>query len=447
MKNALIKTSMLLPTLLLAACGGGSSGGTPAATTTPTTPITTSTTEYLGVAAGGGHTVAIKSDGTLQAWGLNRNGQLGVSANTDKPIPTAIVFPSSVSVSSVSAGEFHTAALSGCTTSGCALWTWGKNDNGRLGDATFTGKTSPTKITGDWLTVSAGGSHTAAIKKKDGSLWTWGENFNGQLGDGTSLARSGPTAHGKLQIADSANPTVYPADSTVTKPFWGVVATGGAHTLAIVTGAATNASGILYRWGLNKRGQLGLTGLGGTPSWQFPLTIKNEPYQFKAVAAGGEHSLAIRDNGELYAFGSNAFGQLGTGTADNDIANNSSVKQVGSESDWDVISAGGGVNPGDTVDESLNGGHSLAIKSDGTLWVWGSNRYGQLGTGNTENISTPTKLGTDRDWVKVSAGKLHSFAWKQDKSLWGWGNNFNGQLGNGNSGDTAKNILVPTRLP
>jgi alpha-tubulin suppressor-like RCC1 family protein len=168
----------------------------------------------------------------------------------------------------------------------------------------------------------------------------------------------------------------------------------------------------------------------------------SETYKYKAVAAGGDHSLAIRDNGELYSFGGNGFGQLGNGTVDDGLW----VVQVGTDFDWESISAGGGINPVGADDAALNGGHSLAIKTDGTLWAWGSNYYGQLGLGTTDDATTPMQVGKERGWVRVSAGKLHSFAWKADGSLWGWGNNAEGQLGNGTSGTTAKNILVPTRL-
>ena len=110
MNLAMMKTSMLVfPALWLAACGGGgSSGGA-----TSTTPTATSTS-YLSVVAGGGHTVAIKSDGTLLAWGLNRNGQLGDGTSVDKATPTQVGVSTAATGSLVSAGEFHTMALSSC---------------------------------------------------------------------------------------------------------------------------------------------------------------------------------------------------------------------------------------------------------------------------------------------------------------------------------------------
>lgn len=410
----------VLPTLL-AACGGG--GGS-TSTTGTTTPVTTTT--YLGVATGGGHTVAIKSDGTLLAWGLNRNGQLGDGTSVDKPAPTTVGVGTAASGSIVSAGEFHTAALSACGTSGCTLSTWGSNDSGRLGDGTTVEKRSPAKITGTaWLAVSAGGSHTAAIKKDGttgGTVWTWGRNDKGQLGISNNDSKSVPTQVGTVKT-------------------WLNVSAGANHTIGMLQ------TGAIHRWGSNDRGQLGIGSLTpSTPYLNVPGILTGtgagtDSQKFASMAAGGDHNLAILNNGALFSWGGNGFGQLGDGTTTDGWL----PAQIGIDLDWESVSAGGGHNDAGN-DLAANGGHSLAIKTDGTLWAWGSNAFGQLGTGTTDDATAPTQVGTSRDWKRVSAGKLHSFAWKADGSLWGWGNNLNGQLGNGSSGATAKNILVPTRL-
>ncbi len=426
MKNAMIKASVLLmPTLLVAACGGGSGGGAVSVTTTPTTPTTTSTT-YLGVAPGGGHTVAIKSDGTLLAWGLNRNGQIGDGTSIDKSIPTMVGVTTAATGSIVSAGEFHTLALSGCATAGCTLSAWGSNDSGRLGDGTAVEKRSPTKLTGtSWTDVSAGGAHTLAIKKDSasgGTLWAWGRNDKGQLGLGT-----GSTA---TNYDTKTSPTAVMA----TIKTWTAVSAGSLHSLAVYGG------GLLTAWGANNRGQLGVNNSAADVSYVAPISTGT--FKVASIAAGGDHSLAIFNNGSLWSWGANGFGQVGNGT----IVDVFAPAQIGTDLNWESVSAGGGHNDAGN-DQPTNGGHSLAIKNDGTLWAWGSNTYGQLGTGTTDDATTPTQVGTDRDWKRVSAGKLHSFGWKADGSLWMWGNNLNGQLGNGSSGTTAPNILKPTRMP
>ncbi|MBK9347641.1 MAG: hypothetical protein IPN06_15190 [Burkholderiales bacterium] len=422
MNLAMMKTSMLVfPALWLAACGGGgSSGGA-----TSTTPTATSTS-YLSVVAGGGHTVAIKSDGTLLAWGLNRNGQLGDGTSVDKATPTQVGVSTAATGSLVSAGEFHTMALSSCATAGCTMWAWGSNDSGRLGDGTAVEKRSPTKLTGSaWTDVVAGGNHTLAIKKDSssgGTLWAWGRNDKGQLGLGT-----GATA---TNYDTKTSPTAVMA----TVKTWSAIAAGSLHSLAVYGGGSLSA------WGANNRGQLGVNNLATDVSYVAP--VSTGAFKVASIAAGGDHSLAIFNNGSLWAWGANGFGQLGIGT----LVDGYAPVQVGTDTDWESISAGGGHNEAGN-DLASNGGHSLAIKTNGTLWAWGSNANGQLGTGTTDDATAPTQVGTDRDWKRVSAGKLHSFAWKADGSLWAWGNNLNGQLGNGSSGTSAPNILVPTRMP
>lgn len=421
MKHALAKLSMLLLPLALVACGGGGGGGTAAGSTS-----TTSGATYLSVSAGGGHTVAIKSDNTLMAWGLNRNGQIGDGTSIDKVVPTQVGVSTATTASIVSAGEFHTMALSGCGTSGCSLSAWGSNDSGRLGDGTFVEKRSPTKITGTtWTDVSAGGTHTLGIKKDSasgGTLWAWGRNDKGQLGLGTNATTT--------NYDTKTSPTAVLASIKT----WNAVAAGSLHSLA------TYGGGLLTTWGANSRGQLGVNNTAADVSYVAPVSTGT--FKVASISAGGDHSLAIFNDGSLWAWGANGFGQLGNGT----LVDGFAPAQIGTDLNWESISAGGSHNDVGN-DQSANGGHSLAIKTDGTLWAWGSNAYGQLGIGTTDDATAPTKVGTDRDWKRVSAGKLHSFAWKADGSLWMWGNNLNGQLGNGSSGSSAANILKPTRMP
>jgi len=146
--------------------------------------------------------------------------------------------------------------------------------------------------------------------------------------------------------------------------------------------------------------------------WINALTLAKEPW--RAISAGKEHTVAIKSDGTLWAWGGNQYGQLGDGSL-----NASRVpKKIGSKKDWVKVSAG--------FD------HTVAIKSDGTLWAWGRNEYGQLGDGNRGFISrVPKKIGREENWVKVSTGEYHTVAIKSDGTLWAWGRNEYGQLGDG----------------
>jgi alpha-tubulin suppressor-like RCC1 family protein len=144
---------------------------------------------------------------------------------------------------------------------------------------------------------------------------------------------------------------------------------------------------------------------------------------WQSIYAGCGHSFAIKTNGTLWAWGWNSIGQLGTGT-------NSHVPiQVGTSTNWQSASAGGT--------------HSVALKTDGTLWAWGSNQYGQLGNGTTNNSYVPIQIGTATDWQNVSAGLYwHTTALKTDGTLWAWGDNEYGQLGDSTYIDS--NIPIPS---
>ena len=185
---------------------------------------------------------------------------------------------------------------------------------------------------------------------------------------------------------------------------WTAVSAGGRHSLAL------NSKGELFAWGSNTFGQLGLP----TGSIVFPSpTQVGTGTNWVAISAGDGHSLALNSQGKLFAWGANYDGRLGDGST----INSSAPKQITTATNWTAISAGVC--------------SSYAINSSGQLFAWGGNGAGQLGDGSTTNSMTPKQIGTAGNWVSVSAGVNHVLALNSEGQIFAWGNNSNGQLGTG----------------
>lgn len=161
----------------------------------------------------------------------------------------------------------------------------------------------------------------------------------------------------------------------------------------------------------------------------FVLSVQTNAQCWQKIESGGSHTLAIKSDGTLWAWGNNFHGALGDGT----FTNRSTPVQIGTGANWAFITAN------ETVNSTPKQNFSLAIKTDGTLWAWGNNSYGQLGIGPTGNYNTPVQVGTDNDWLTVSAGATYSLGIKTNGTLWAWGNNQNGELGLGD--------FVPRSVP
>lgn len=336
-------------------------------------------TTMLEISGGHMHSLSLQSDGTVLAWGANDLGQLGDSTGIDRHNPVLVSGLSDIIA--ISASEEHSLALKSDGT----VWAWGDNNFGELGDGTRGGaRTSPYQIPGltDVVAVAAGGWHSLALKS-DGTVWAWGWNFAGQLGDGTKT--------------DRYSPIRVPGVSGIVS-----IATGYDHTLAL------RYDGTVWAWGANNQGQLG----NGSSSEELrPIRIPD----FSPVAvidADGSYSLAIKSDGTAWAWGDNGNGQLGNNT----IMDRYLPTQIPGLSGMTTISAS-------------YMGHTLALKSDGSVYAWGNNGRGQLGDGSTLEKHSPNIIAGLSGIIAIGAGSEHSLALKQDGTTWAWGRNSFGQLG------------------
>jgi alpha-tubulin suppressor-like RCC1 family protein len=238
------------------------------------------------------------------------------------------------------------------------------------------------------VAIAAGDQNSLALKS-DGSVWAWGRNDRGQLGNGTSNDSEVPVpvsglASGVIQIAD-----------------------GGDFSLALRT------DGSVWGWGNNFSGQLG----NATPeTLNTPTPVKGLAAGVKAISVGEGHSLALLANGSVLAWGKNTSGELGNGTT----------------KDTPVPTLVSGLGSGVIAVAVGRDDFSLALKSDGSVWAWGWGAAGQLGDGSSADRHVPTPVTGLRNGVTaIAGGGGGGLALKSDGSVWAWGTNNHGELGNG----------------
>ncbi len=345
--------------------------------TTP--PSGTVMPKFVKIAAGGAHSLAIATNGTLWAWGQNLHGMLGDGTTYDRHAPVQI--GTDANWRAVSAGDTHSVALK----SDGSLWAWGLNNSGQLGDETNVEKHVPTRIgtDADWVAISAGGCHSAAIKT-NGSVYTWGCNVSGQIGNGSHDNVSEPN-----EI------------STIYMPSVSSISLGAQHSIAI-------SDGQIFTWGDDSCYQLARF---SCVPYNEPGPIGFEPGSIEfgtwtTLAAGANYNIALKPDGTLWTWGCNSHCTLGNGCGSDSYK----PLQIGTDTNWTAISAGGSV--------------SVALKDDGTLWAWGTwSDFGPVGV--------PTQIGSDADWTAISAGDDYGLALKHDGTLLSWGYNANGRLGDG----------------
>jgi alpha-tubulin suppressor-like RCC1 family protein len=345
------------------------------------------------ISGGNAHALAVCSDNTVRAWGSNLDSALGNGSNTNSNVPVQV--NSLTGVISVSAGLYHTAALKNNGT----VWTWGNGYSGQLGNGVWGVTNTPVQASGltGITAIAGGGVHTLALKN-DSTVWSWGYNGFGQLGDGTNTDISTP---------------VHVVGLT------GIIAIAADRDYSM----ALKSDGTVWMWG---RDYTGLLGNGGSN------TDSNVPVQTSvisgiiAIAGGGYHALALKNDGTVWTWGYNLYGNFGDGTTG--TASNVPV-QITALSGITGI-AGGGY-------------YSLFLKNDGTVWGCGQNGKGQIGNGSVVNSAVPAQANSLTGVTAIATGWDISLALKNDGTLWSFGNNGSGQLGNGS---TATNSSTPVQV-
>ena len=360
----------------------------------------------------GGTVFARKSDGTLWGWGINQFGNIGDGTTTERHTP--------VQVRNADDSPF-TDALDVATGTGevfvlksdRTVWGWGWNVFGGVGDGTTTERHHPVPVRNfdnSPLTaslLSAGAEGVMVVKAETDTTpgytppplpagatpFTWGDNAEGELGDGSFDRHNTPrTLNGLTNVVAMAG--------------------GSDHTLALKDDGST------WAVGRNDDGELGIGTFGGSiPTARQVNGVNNvgKLTGVTAVAAGRHHSLALRFDGTVVAWGAGTNGQLGNG------ANSSSGAPVQVSGLTDVIAIAAGNS------------HSLALKGDGTVWGWGANTLGQLGDGvGSGGSNTPVRVGLLTGIVKIAAGGDFGLALRAPSyggAVFSWGADDQGQLG------------------
>jgi alpha-tubulin suppressor-like RCC1 family protein len=356
------------------------------------TPVVTA----AAVAAGKGHTCAILSDGTVKCWGNNEHGQLGNggTVNSNRPVDVIGV----TDAAAITLGWGHTCVL---TQSG-GVKCWGYNANGELGNGATQDSSLPVDVAGlsnGAVAIDAGDDHTCAVTSQ-GRVMCWGYNEYGQLGDGTKASRSIPVeAQG---FADGIT----------------AVAAGWGHTCILMDGGGVKC------WGNNQNGQLGY---GQDAEYRLTavdvLGLGNGALE---ITADGGGACALVAGGGVKCWGSNKYGQLGDGTAEDRM---SPVEVSGLDAGAVRVAAGWN--------------HACAVTGNGELECWGWNYYGQLGDGTKTSRITPVRVAGLTDGIgDIGVGWGHTCVVTDLGGVRCWGLNENGQLGDGTTIDSPVPMKV-----
>ncbi|KAF5269297.1 hypothetical protein FQR65_LT02598 [Abscondita terminalis] len=320
----------------------------------------------VAIAGGAGHTLILDNNGHVYSCGWNNKGQLGCSDDTLKFEVIDIL--KEFKIVQVSCGWDFSAAVSECGK----LFVWGNNQYTQLGlskSITCTGIPSrlqvSLKLATGFQEISCGLRHMAVITKENGLLVA-GSGSKGQLGLGNNYDDNNYLSISKVPDVDEVQS----------------IACGEHHTIAL------KADGTVLTWGDNKYGQLGLS--LDVPNSLVPNVVLVDD-SLKEVKAGWTHSAALTKNGEVYIWGRNSYGQLGSPKGD--ISKPEKLTQL---KDIELL--------------SLGSEHCLALNKEGQLYSWGWNEHGNCGTGNTKDVSKPKQIFPKRKVKYAAACTGHSFA-------------------------------------
>jgi len=441
-------------------------------------PVQVGTSSWSQLSAGFNYTMALKTDSTLWSWGNNSSGQIGINDTLNRSSPVQV---GTSSWSLIAANQLTSAAVK----LNKKLFTWGDGRASQLGNNTITSRSSPVQVhSNDWSTnantqvgwsgtlttggslgiqsdgslwywgyprsvstntaggdyswsqISAGRSHTAAIRS-DGRLFVWGLGANGQLGQSDTFNRSSPTQIG-ANLANEGE-------------FWYSVSVMESRTVAI------RCDNTLWVWGINN-GYVGLadsvarsspTQLTGAPTSSYTQVYAGESYTiastsagtayywtstlpasgflltigtgtYNRISAGNSNALVIDSNYKAYSWGDNAYGQLGTSIA---------------PLEWSTVFQ-------DKAGISLGPDVIFALRSDSTLWVWGTNRSGVFGTNEEHNVARSSPVQVPGSWSSVGVGQSYAIGIQTNGTLWGWGYNQSGVLWDAYTINTARSSPV-----
>ncbi|MBN1630090.1 MAG: S-layer homology domain-containing protein [Thermoleophilia bacterium] len=332
---------------------------------------------------------AIRVDGSLWMWGDYEEGDEGLpDLGYLKPTRAGI----DADWASVSSGMFTTLALKADGTLWEPYFGYENEIDFHQGKATFYCDRVGTDR--DWTAASAGGLFGDSLAlKSNGSLWLLRYDFEAELDNEIEMLIPSRLGTESDWTAVAAGPW---AESLALKR-------DGSLWVVTVEPQFVEHEDLPLLYLINR--------VGTDCDWA-------------AISVGGEHMLALKTDGSLWAWGGNSAGQLGDGTT----TNRDEPIRIGTETDWVAVSAGHS--------------YSLALKGDGTLWSWGYNSDAQLGDGTREDKHVPGRVGISNKWRAVTAGYAHSMAVQADGTLWAWGDGSVGQLGDG----TTERRRVPTRV-
>jgi alpha-tubulin suppressor-like RCC1 family protein/ElaB/YqjD/DUF883 family membrane-anchored ribosome-binding protein len=359
------------------------------------------------ISAGGNHTVVLLENGTAWATGYNVYGQLGIGSFDSPFLTLQPMTDNNSDIVAVSAGNAFTVVLKSDGTA----WATGINTYGQLGDGAGVPGTNRSALTrmatdanSNISSIAAGGFHSVVLKS-DGTAWATGYNNYGQLGFGTSGVATGTSVLTLMATETNSNIRA--------------IAAGNYHTLVL------RSDGKVWATGLNTNGQLG----DNTSVSKNVLTLMATETNSNmiAIAGGGEFSILLKSDGTVFSVGKNDYAQLGQGSP-------SLAKRI----------LGAMIGADNSNIKAIRSGtyHSVILKSDGTAWATGRNNSGQIGNGTTSSTVNVLTAMTDNNAniSSLAAANLHTIALKSDGTVYGTGANTLGQLGDGTI--VTKNVLT-----